>query len=177
MSATASLHHHPKVQAQHHDPQAAAWALKEEERALRVQQEQLQRRSQWVYFVGRLLIAALFVGTAAIKLVRYDEVAEAMRGVGLTGVSFILPIGIAIELIGGALVAVGYRVRLATAGLVAYLIAVSALLHSDWSVMANRTALLANVAFVGALLLLSAHGAGRWSLDRLFAHRARSGSR
>lgn len=157
----------------HHDPGAAAEALKELEREHHVELAELQARRAHLYACGRILLATLFLVGGAVKWAHFHETASAMAGVGIADPVMLLPFALLIELAGGAMLALGYQVRAASMALVAYLGLVTLLVHWDLAVEANRVQAITNLALVGALLMLAGHGAGTASLDRVLARRAR----
>ncbi|MBK7857859.1 MAG: DoxX family protein [Archangiaceae bacterium] len=151
--------------AMHHDPSAAALAVAEYEAEQRRAHDQRQHRDVRIYALGRIFIAALFIVSGAAKIFSYSATVSALNEV-LPDARMMVPLGIAIELVGGALLLLGLRTRAAAVGLIAYLATVTLLVHHDLSEPLNRSFALGNLAFAGALMLLFAHGAGALSLDR-----------
>ena len=84
---------------------------------------------------------------------------------GVASPTLFLSIAIGIELICGAFLLAGYRVRATAATLAVYLAALTLLIHGDFSVLANQSFAIANVGLIGGLIGLYAHGAGVWSAD------------
>ena len=83
--------------------------------------------------------------------------------------------------VGGALaLALGFKVRIAAAALVVFTLIATLLFHAFWLLPdgppreAQLFQFMKNMAILGALALLFAHGAGAWSLD---ARRSRRGRR
>ena len=153
-----------RYHVRHHDPESAKWALVQEEKALRRHHEKVNRLHSYFYAAGRILIALLFVNSAIAKELRFAETQRTMSYFGLTNMSLLLVTAILIELIGGILVGIGYKLRWAAAGLIAYLVAVTIFVPSDFTVVLN-------LAFAGGLLMLVAHGPGTFSLDKLLKQR------
>lgn len=149
----------------HHDPSSAALAVAQYEADKRREHDKLQQRNAKLYALGRIFIATLFIVSGAAKIASYATTVAALRDV-LADAQLLVPIGIAIELLCGALLFVGLKARWAAATLIAYLVAVTLLVHHDLSEPLNRSFALGNLAFVGALLLIFAHGAGALSVDR-----------
>jgi putative oxidoreductase len=113
--------------------------------------------------LGRLLLAALFVLEGWSKLRGYEAAAAYMDRYGVP--SALLPAAIALELGGGALIAVGWQARIAALALGAFCVAAAVLFHGN---LADRVHLLhfeKDLAIAGGLLVLTVAGAGRWSLD------------
>lgn len=121
---------------------------------------------------GRVLLAGLFLVSGLGKIGAYTVTAGYMQAVGLP--SALLPIVIALEVLGAAAIVVGWRTRI-TAFLLAGFTLVSALLfHNDFGNQVEMVMFLKNVSIAGGFLLLVANGAGPVSLD---ARRAASSRR
>lgn len=161
----------PRHHAMHHDASAATLALKAIEEAQVERKEHLQRRRVFYFLAGRLLLASLFLVSGVVKMLNFDQTARALADIGLTDTDLVLAGAIAIELIGGALLFVGYKTRAAAVALIGYVASATVLVLNDLAFGYNATFALANVAFVGGLLMLVAHGSGGLSLDRLFERR------
>ena len=85
-----------------------------------------------------------------------------MASAGVPGA--LLPLVIALEVLGAIAIIVGYRTRLVAAGLAVFSIASGVLFHGGSDPM-QQVMLLKNLAIAGGFLFLVAHGAGDWSLD------------
>ena len=117
--------------------------------------------------VGRLMIAALFLHEAWAKLTAYAAAAAYMRVFGVP--EQLLPFAIAFELGCSLLILIGYQTRAAALLLAAFCIATALLFHTKFG---DRNQLLhfeKDLAIAGGLLLLFAHGAGRWAVDALIS--------
>lgn len=156
----------------HHDPAMAAMALAEAEKERHRQREKLFVRHAYYYAVGRLLLATLFLVGAVAKIVLFPETRRAMDLLGLASPTLLLSVAVTVEFVAGSLLALGLWVRRSAGFLIAYVAAVTVLMHGDISVAMNRAAAITNLALAGGLLLLVAHGAGALSLDRVFERRA-----
>jgi putative oxidoreductase len=159
--------------AMHHDPGAAAQALAQYEADRRHVHDKVQVRHTRLYALGRILFATLFVVSAFAKLADYRVTLDAVQD-AVVDATLLLPIAIGIELIGGVLLMVGFQARRTAVALIAYLALITALMHGDLSLPLNRSFALANLAFAGALLMIAAHGAGTFSVDKLMARTFRS---
>jgi putative oxidoreductase len=114
--------------------------------------------------VGRLLLASLFILEGWSKIRGYEAAAAYMDRYGVP--SLLLPAVIALELVGGLMLAVGWRTRLAAFALAVFCISAAVLFHNQ---LGDRGQLLhfeKDLAIAGGLLVLAVAGAGRWSLDR-----------
>ena len=117
----------------------------------------------WAELAARLSLAALFIVAGAEKIPGYDGVAGYMQSMGVPG--GLLPLVIALELVGGLAVAVGYRTRLAAFLLAGFSLLTALVFHNPIVDPAEQTQFLKNLAITGGFLLLWVHGAGRLSLD------------
>ena len=111
---------------------------------------------------GRVLISALFLISGLGKIAGFAGTQAYMASVGVPGA--LLPLVIALEVLGAAAIIVGYRTRLVAAGLALFSVASGVLFHGGADQM-QQIMLFKNVAIAGGFLLLVARGAGDWSLD------------
>jgi putative oxidoreductase len=151
---------------QHHDAQSAGWALAEYEKKEHDRATHLKRRHLRYHVAGRVLLASLFLFSAVAKTLQFDTTWRTLNATfGLDGSGALLLFAITIELVGGAMLLLGYQTRWASLGLVFYVAMATAIFHHDLTVDLNRAFALANLAIAGGLLLLVSHGAGQWSID------------
>jgi len=111
---------------------------------------------------GRVLLAAMFLLSGIGKISGYAGTQGYMESMGVPGA--LLPLVIALEILGALAVIVGLRTRLAAAGLALFTLAAGFIFHGGADQM-QQIMLLKNVAIAGGFLLLVARGAGDWSLD------------
>ena len=114
-------------------------------------------------FLGRLLLAAIFLHEAWSKLIGYAAALAYMKAFGVPG--WLLPFAIAVEAGCAFLIVIGYRTRLAAFVLAGFCIATAALFHTK---LGDRNQLLhfeKNLAMAGGFLVLLAHGGGAWAID------------
>jgi putative oxidoreductase len=124
--------------------------------------QQLEAAGAWL---GRLLLAAIFLHEAWAKLTAYDAAVGYMQAFGLPG--WLLPFAIAVELVGGILVIAGLYTRVAALALALFCVATAVLFHNKFG---NRNELLhfeKDLAIAGGFLVLAARGGGAWALDAL----------
>ena len=117
--------------------------------------------------IGRILLAHIFVLAGLSKLgANYARNQDYMESVGVPGM--LLPLVILLELGGGLALAIGLKTRLAAWALALFAIATALLFHNNLSDQTQMIMLMKNFAMAGGLLILAEHGAGFYSLDRLF---------
>jgi putative oxidoreductase len=112
--------------------------------------------------LGRALIAAMFLIAGLGKISGYAGTQGYMEAMGVPGA--MLPLVIALEVLGALAIIAGYRTRLVAAALAGFTLAAAFLFHGGADQM-QRIMLLKNVAVAGGFLFLVARGAGGWSLD------------
>lgn len=114
---------------------------------------------------GRLLLAAIFLLSGWSKLADPAGSITYIEAAGLPFPQVGVAAAIAVELVGGLLLAVGYRTRLAAAALALFSLATAAVFHSALGDQNQFIHFFKNVAIAGGLLQVIAFGAGRLSLD------------
>lgn len=116
----------------------------------------------WADLAARVALAALFIIAGFAKIGGYEGTAGYMQSMGVPG--FLLPLVIALEIVGGLAIAVGYRTRVVAFLLAGFSVLSGLLFHSPLDPN-EQTQFLKNLAIGGGFLLLVVHGAGRYSLD------------
>jgi len=114
---------------------------------------------------GRLLLSALFLHEAYAKLTAWSAAVTYSEAFGVPGA--LLPLAIAVELGGGALILVGYYTRAAALVLAGFCVATAVLFHTKFGVRNELLHFEKDLAIAGGLMVVFAHGAGRWALDAL----------
>jgi putative oxidoreductase len=120
--------------------------------------------------LGRLLLCAIFFESAYGKLTGWEPTRLAMEARGMPATSIGLPVAAAAEVAGAVLLVLGYRARLGAIILLVFLIPATLYFHNFWTYPAEQARgqmihFMKNLAIMGGLLTLAAHGPGRWSLD------------
>jgi putative oxidoreductase len=112
--------------------------------------------------LGRVLIAAMFLVAGLQKIGGYAGTQGYMEAMGVPGI--LLPLVIALEVLGAVAIIVGFRTRLVAAALAGFTLLAGLIFHGADDPM-QRILLLKNLAIAGGFLFLVARGAGEWSLD------------
>ena len=111
---------------------------------------------------GRIGLASLFLLGGINKILTFDTTLARMAEAGLHPAALLLPCVIAMELIGGALVAYGrWAASLAALALALFTLATNVYFHDFWNMQGDLAALelslfFKNVAIAGALLFYAA---------------------
>jgi putative oxidoreductase len=112
---------------------------------------------------GRVLLAVLFLIAGIGKLGDYAGTQAYMTSTGVPGA--LLPLVIALELGGGALVVAGLWTRPIALALGAFTVLAALLFHANFADPMQQIMFLKNLSIAGGFLLLAANGAGAWSVD------------
>ena len=123
--------------------------------------------------IGRLALAALFLPAGLSKITGFGGTVGYIESVGLPLAALATPgaiIAIAVEVAGGLALIAGLFTRISAIVLAVFTLLASVFFHAYWSVPADQAFMqqllfYKNLAVVGGLLVLAAHGAGQWSLD------------
>lgn len=120
--------------------------------------------------LGRALIALLFVPSGWGKIAGFSGVAGYIASKGVPLPEVCAAIAIAAELGLGLMLLVGWQARWAALGLAIFTAVITPIFHNFWAmpeaqVMMQKQAFFKNFAAVGGLLVITAFGPGRWSID------------
>lgn len=114
--------------------------------------------------VGRILLALMFVLGGYSKIGGYGGTQQFMASAGVPAI--LLPLVIAVELLGGLMVVVGWKTRYAAIALAGFTLVATLLFHMNWAQPMQYLLFMKNVSVIGGFLVLFAAGPGRWSVDR-----------
>lgn len=115
---------------------------------------------------GRILLAAIFVLSGITKLGAATGTIGYIASVGLPFPEPIFYAVVALEIVGGAMLALGFKARLSAYALAAFSLAAAALFHSDFADQNQMIHFLKNLALAGGLLQVAAFGPGHLAFDR-----------
>ena len=121
-------------------------------------------------FVGRLLLAALFLPAGIGKLTGFAGTVGYISSVGLPLPQVAAALALVVEIVGGLALIAGYGTRVAAIVLAVFTLVASYFFHNYWALPADQQMIpqllfFKNIAVVGGLLTLAAWGAGAWSVD------------
>ena len=120
---------------------------------------------------GRILLALLFVIAGFGKIAGFDGTVGYMASKGLPMPQVLLVLTILLELGGGLLLMIGWKVRWVTLAFFLWLIPTTLIFHKFWGIEAAQVQnqmnhFLKNVSIMGGMLLLWALGPGAYSVDK-----------
>ena len=114
--------------------------------------------------LGRILVAVLFLIAGLGKIGAYAGTQSYMASMGVPGV--LLPLVILTEVGGAVAIIVGWKTRWAAFALAGFCLLTATLFHLNFADKGQMTSFMKDIALAGGFLILFAHGAGAWSLDR-----------
>ncbi len=118
--------------------------------------------------VGRSLIGLLFLYTGyGMFMAGPEMIGGYFNSVGVPFPALAYWLVVAVKMLGGLALILGYRVGCAAAALIGFTLLATYFGHSDLSNPDNHTAIAKNLAIVGGLLYVMAFGAGYgWKLQK-----------
>ena len=125
--------------------------------------------------LGRVLIAAIFLVAGLNKIGGYAGTQGYMEAMGVPGA--LLPLVIALEVLGAIAIIVGWRTRLFAFLLAGFSVVAAVIFHRALGDQMQSILFLKNLAIAGGFLFLLAQGAGAWSRDARRAGRSQAAGR
>jgi putative oxidoreductase len=120
--------------------------------------------------LGRLLLAWLFLHEG-FELATHFE--STLAGMAQLGVAAPLAVAVmALQLVAGAALVVGWLTWLAALALALFCMATAVMFHTDFAVRNELLHFEKDLAIAGGLFALAASGAGAWSVDGLLRRTA-----
>jgi len=125
----------------------------------------------WGLLAGRLLLAYIFVLSGFGKIMSFAGTAKYMAANGMPMVEPLLAGAIVIELIGGLMLAVGWKARWAAWAIFLFVLVTSLIFHPFWAVppeqvMMQTIQFQKNLAIMGGMLYVAFMGPGKLSVDK-----------
>jgi len=118
-------------------------------------------------FAGRGFLSLLFLLSGLGKIGAYAATVGYMSSLGVPGA--LLPVAIAVEVLGALAIIIGWQTRITAFLLAGYSLLTALVFHNNFADQMQMIMFLKNVSIAGGFLLLLANGAGPLSLDRRFA--------
>jgi putative oxidoreductase len=117
-----------------------------------------------IQLLGRIMLALIFILAGISKIQDPAGTAGYMQSVGLPAI--LLWPTIALEVIGGICVAIGFQTRIAAFALAIFSIAAAVIFHRNFADQMQMILFLKNIAMAGGLLLLATSERTGFSLDK-----------
>jgi putative oxidoreductase len=112
---------------------------------------------------GRFLISLIFIISGFNKIANFAGTQAYMESAGVPGI--LLPLVIAVELLGGLAVIFGWHTRVAAFLLAGFSLVSAVLFHANFSDQMQMIMFMKNLGLAGGFLMIVALGAGPYSLD------------
>ncbi len=129
-------------------------------------EKQVAKVDDAVLLASRLLLAWLFVHESVTLASNFGLAAGSMGKMGVP--PSLLIATIALQLLAGIAIAIGWQARLGAAGLGLFCLATAVLFHQNFAVRNELLHFEKDLAIAGGMFVLMVRGAGAWSLDGLF---------
>ncbi len=125
----------------------------------------------WADVLGRVALAVLFLWSAYTKFAFMDANIGYMKAYGVPAAEVLIWPAALLELVAGAMLALGWKARWAAAALALFTFVSMLIFHAYWSVPADQVQnqqihFMKNVAIIGGLLAVLARGCGRYAVER-----------
>ena len=120
--------------------------------------------------VARILMASIFISAGFSKVFGFDGVTAYIASKGLPMPMIIAGLTVALEILGGLAIIVGFKVRIAGLLLGLFSILAAFIFHNFWAfppeqVYLQNIMFMKNLSMAGGLFLLTVFGAGGYSID------------
>ncbi|MDH3280171.1 MAG: DoxX family protein [Gammaproteobacteria bacterium] len=119
--------------------------------------------NKYLDLFGRILLSVMFLLSGFNKIGDYALVQGFMASQGVPGI--LLPLVIALEIVGPLLIIVGWHTRLTASALAGFSVLAAILFHLNFSDQTQMIMFMKNLTIAGGFLVLMAHGPGEISLD------------
>jgi putative oxidoreductase len=129
-----------------------------------------QGTQNWLTLIGRVALAWVFILAGYSKLMGIQGTVGYMQKFGMPMADVLVWVAVAIELLGGIALAIGWKTRWVAALLVIFVVIVTLVFHQFWAVdaaqmMNQRNHFMKNLSIVGGMLIIMAFGPGGFSVD------------
>ena len=120
--------------------------------------------------VARILMASIFISAGFSKVLGFDGVTAYIASKGLPLPMVIAGLAVALEILGGIAIIVGFKARIAGLLLGLFSILAAFIFHNFWAfppeqVYLQNIMFMKNLSMAGGLFLLAVFGPGGYSID------------
>ena len=120
----------------------------------------------WAPLTARVLVGGMFVTAGLNKLANFAATADFAQYAGLPSPEIAVTIAIAIEILGGLSIMLGYKIFWGAFTLAIFTVVVSFTFHGDFADPMQQLLFTKNMGIVAALLYMSRFGAGKMSVQK-----------
>jgi putative oxidoreductase len=130
--------------------------------------------------LGRFLLGAYFIVPGVQKITQYEFMTQYMSKHSVPFINELLPITIVLQILLGLVVIFGFKTKLSAFLLAGMTLVISLYMHNFWNlpegsdVMHETQNFFKNMGIMAGLLVLSARGAGQFSVDNWLFERKRN---
>lgn len=123
--------------------------------------------------IGRIMMSAIFIFEAIDSIMYAEQTKHTMGEYGIFWKQdLLLYLSITALLLGALLLLTGYRIRFGVLLLLLYWLPITCIVYSFWNDPAeiqrlNAIFFMRNIAIAGGLLIIAAHGGGKYSIKRI----------
>jgi putative oxidoreductase len=114
--------------------------------------------------IGRIFITVMFLQVVIGKVENYSATSGYMASKGVPSV--LLPVVIALEIVGSVAIILGWKTRIFAFALAGICILAALLFHWNFADQTQSIMFMKNIAIAGGFLVIFSHGAGAISLDK-----------
>ena len=115
--------------------------------------------------IGRVLMGGYFLWSGLLKMAAFSSTVAMVAAAGMPYPTVGAEISVAVEVVLGIMLILGWRTRRTALWLSLWTILVTFVYYSDFSQPLTMALFLKNLAIMGGLLYMSAFGSGGWSLE------------
>jgi len=131
----------------------------------------MNKQNDVLALAGRLFLSVLFLVSGFGKVMGFAGTAGYIASKGLPMPELLTALSIVVEIGGGLALVFGFRTRLVALGLIVFLIIITPIFHNFWAAAADQVAnqrinFLKNLGILGGMLMVTAFGPGRLSIDK-----------
>lgn len=135
-----------------------------EETAKPYRETGLYATRNYIPLFARIFLSALFLMSGINKIMNPVATQEYMAANGMPLTQVFLVAAIALELVGGLSLLLGYQARWGAAALILFLIPATVIFHTNFADRLQQIMFLKNLAILGGLLMVIQYGPGQIAL-------------
>ena len=120
---------------------------------------------KYIALAARICLCLIFLKAGISHILGFNDTAQMMGQQGLPIPSILLMATIALQILGGLSLLLGYQVRFGSILLIIFLIPASLVFHNPIADPSEINSFLKNIGLIGGLLMVISAGAGAISLD------------